>query len=222
MAETSAGLHVLLVEDDAVHGAHLSDAISRVRGAVLVGWDRRARALRERFEATDAPAPDLVMLDLGLPDASGVELVSEVHGRWPEARVLVVSVLTDELSVVEALRRGASGYVVKDGDGQSLTESIQDVLEDRHPISPEVARYLIDYVTGATRLSQVREGAPRLTRRELDILHKFAEGLSYSGTAAALDIATATVQTHIRSLYKKLEAHSKTQALARAREFGLL
>jgi DNA-binding NarL/FixJ family response regulator len=213
---------VLLVEDDVVHGAHLGEAVGRVAGARLVGWDRRAKALRDRLQDEAQAVPHLVLLDLGLPDASGVELVTEVHERWPTARVMVVSVLTDERNVVEALRRGASGYIVKDGDVQSLADSIRDVLEDKHPISPEVARYLISYVTGAARYQQVKEGAPRLTRREMEILHKLADGLSYDDTAAALEVATATVQTHIRSLYRKLEVHSKTQALARARGFGLL
>jgi DNA-binding NarL/FixJ family response regulator len=229
MSTESAAISVLIVEDDAVHGVYLTDAVLRIAGAKVSAWLKRAAELRRRLADATRDAPDLVLLDLGLPDGSGVTLVREIRERWPETRILVVSVLTDERSVVDAIRSGASGYVLKDGDGAAVTASIRNVLDGQNPISPGVARYLISFVTSSSGPTIDTDAAPEsqrggasLTPREVDILHKIAEGMSYLETAEALGVTRSTVESHIRNLYRKLEAHSKTQALVRAREHGLL
>ncbi|MEN9797465.1 MAG: hypothetical protein RL653_1161 [Pseudomonadota bacterium] len=213
---------VCLVEDDAVHAKHLSSAVQLAGTTPPVARHRCAEELRSHLKDSSRPAPQLLVLDLGLPDAPGVELVREVREAWPDTKVLVVSVHTDERNVVKAIQAGASGYVVKDGDDEALAASIRDVMAGQNPISPNVARYLISYVTGATRYSAPGSDAPELTRRELDILYKMADGLSYQEAAESLDISRSTVEAHIRKLYRKLEVHSKTQALLRARQHGLL
>jgi len=218
---------VLLVEDDAVHGLHLTEAVQRVPGGSVSAWLKSAAELRAYVPSSDAAAPAVVLVDLGLPDDDGVRLVAEVRERWPEAYVLVVSVLTDERSVVDAIRNGACGYVVKDGDTAAVSRAIQNVLLGQNPISPGIARYLMRFALSAgvpsahvAPLSD--DGSSPLTPRECEILQKIGEGLSYIETAEALGVTRSTVESHIRNLYRKLEAHSKTQALVRARERGLL
>lgn len=222
MLPPSTAPSVLLVEDDAVHGAHITEAVQRVPGAQMTGWLREGGLLRQALAVPQAKAPSIVLLDLGLPDASGLELIPEVRDHWPDTKVLVLSVMTDERNVVEAIRRGADGYVVKDGNSHAISESIQAALAGQAPISPAVARYLLQYVRRQARPIRPNEDAPNLTRREVDILNKISEGLSYQETADALEVSRSTVEVHIRNLYKKLEAHSKTQALVSARRHGLL
>lgn len=213
---------VVLVEDDAVHGAHITEAVQRVPGAQMTAWLREGGLLRQAIADPQTRAPSIVLMDLGLPDASGLELIPEVRERWPDTKVLVLSVMTDERNVVEAIRRGADGYVVKDGNSHAISDSIQSVLAGHHPISPAVARYLLQYTRRQARPIRPNDDAPHLTRREVDILNKIAEGLSYQEAADALEVSRSTVEVHIRNLYKKLEAHSKTQALVSARRHGFL
>jgi DNA-binding NarL/FixJ family response regulator len=220
MVNHATATSVLLVEDDAVHGAHITEAVRRVPNTRIVGWMRTGAALRE--QVSGGAVPDLVLMDLGLPDASGLDLVRELQGTWPSTKVLVLSVMTDERNVIEAIRRGAAGYVVKDGNAEAISSAIQSALEGHTPISPSVARYLVDYLRGKIRPLVASEDAPKLTRRELDILNRIAEGLSYQEAADALEVSRSTVEVHIRNLYKKLQVHSKTQALASARRHGLL
>ncbi len=213
---------VVVVEDDRVHMKFLVDALQGVPGAALAGQCRRADEFRALLGSKSAPSPALVVMDLGLPDGSGTELTREARARWPDVRVLAVSEHADERRVVEALQSGACGYMVKDGDVTLLANAVKDALAGQNPISPAVARYLIAFVTGQKRYSAPGKEAPELTRREFDILYKMADGLSYAEAAAALEISRATVESHIRRLYRKLEVHSKTQALLRARQHGLI
>lgn len=219
----SAGtIPVVVVEDDRVHMKFLVDAVQGVPGVVLASQCRRADEFRALLGDTAGPVPSLVLMDLGLPDGAGADLTREAREKWPEVRVLAVSEHSDERHVVEALQSGACGYVVKDGDVPQLTYAVREVLAGQHPISPSVARHLIAFVTGQKRYSAPGKEAPELTRREFDILYKMADGLSYAEAAEALEISRATVESHIRRLYRKLEVHSKTQALLRARQHGLI
>ena len=213
---------VLLVEDDVVHGAHLSEAVARVPGAAVTSWLKRIEELRARLADAATPAPDLVLLDLGLPGGSGIPLVREVRERWPDVTVLVVSVLADERSVVESIRNGSSGYIVKDGDGLAVSRAISNVLAGQFPISPAVARHLIANLSPAQTGARARRGEADLTDREHELLRHIAEGLSYAEAAEALGVAHSTVETHIRNLYRKLEAHSKSEAVSQGRARGLL
>jgi len=212
---------VLLVEDDVVHGAHLSEAVARVPGAAVTSWLKCVDELRARLADAATPPPNLVLLDLGLPGGSGIPVVREVRERWPSVTVLVVSVLADERSVVESIRNGSSGYIVKDGDGLAVTRAIANVLAGQFPISPAVARHLIANLSPRAA-TKVRRGEAELTDREQELLRHIAEGLSYAEAAEALGVAHSTVESHIRNLYRKLEAHSKSEAVSQARARGLL
>jgi DNA-binding NarL/FixJ family response regulator len=133
--------------------------------------------------------------------------------------VLVTSVLSDEEHVVTALREGARGYVLKDASTANLATAIEQVLAGHAPISPAVARHLIRQLR---ERSAPHHDAPRLTPRERDLLEELAVGRSYAEAADRLGVTVSTIETHIRNLYKKLEAHSKTQAIAKARTWGIL
>jgi DNA-binding NarL/FixJ family response regulator len=209
---------VVVVEDDPAHAAHLQRAVAAVAGLwveATVGTLGEAAALIA--QRRDAPA--LLVVDLHLPDGSGVDVLRAARRSWPTTAVLVTSVLSDEAHVVSALREGARGYVLKDASVEQLVDAIGQVLRGHAPISPAVARHLIRQLQGR---STPDDDAPRLTPRERDLLEQLAIGRSYAEAAERLGVSVSTIETHIRNLYKKLEAHSKTQAIARARTWGIL
>jgi DNA-binding NarL/FixJ family response regulator len=207
-----------IVEDEDLHARALQAAAKRVP-RLRVG--ARAQSLAEArayLGRASEEEPLLVVLDLGLPDGSGVDLVGSVRRRWPQARVFVVSSLTDERVVLGAIRAGAHGYFEKGASTAALARAMEDALDGLSPLSPRIARHLVAQYSAPGG----QDDAVPLTSREQELLACLARGDSYAEAAACLGISLSTVQTHIRNLYGKLDVTSKLQAVNEARRRGLL
>lgn len=162
---------------------------------------------------------DLAALDLSLPDMDGLELIHAVRRRFPNVPILIISAISSEHTLLKAIRAGASGYLLKDGDTHALAQGIKQVLQGESPISSMLASHLFKLVGQST---SPQDTDVRLTSKERETLEHFGRGLSYAQTARLMGVGMATVQTHVRNLYRKLGAHSQTQAVIRAKEYGLL
>ena len=214
---------VVVIEDEAVHARWLAACVGAMPGlsAPLMA-DSVSAALGLLRGWTGAP-PRLVLLDLSLGGFDGLQVLAPLREAWPQAAVMVVSQRSDENSVLRALRGGARGYLVKDGDSQAACHAIASVLSGQVLLSPAVARHLIAQSDAATpAASAVGAPTPRLSAREHEVLECIARGLSYDEVAAELAVARSTVETHVRNLYRKLEANSKVSAVRRAGLLGLL
>jgi len=166
--------------------------------------------------------PDLALVDLGLPDMSGVEVIEQFRALAPGMPILVISVYSSERKVLEAVKAEAMGYLLKN-DETAIADGIEQVLLGNFPISPVVARYLFTLATGDASLGRAgTHGAPKLSQQETRLLGHIAEGLSYAEIAGEMGLALSTVQSYSRNLFRKLDVHSQTQALAKARQTGLL
>ncbi|MGH8455278.1 MAG: response regulator [Nevskiales bacterium] len=213
---------VLLVEDDARTRARLARAITSHAELSLiaeVGSCAEARAQLARV------TPDVLLTDLGLPDGNGTELVREASRAHPHTRSMVITVFGDEGHVVEAIRAGASGYLLKDASSGEIGRAIVELMAGGSPISPAVARYLLKH------LQPAGEPAPSkpekrlvedLSDRELEVLQLVADGGSYAEIAKQLFISVNTVGTHISHIYDKLAVSSRGKAVKEAAELGLL
>ncbi len=211
-----AAPEVLLVEDDPNFAARVRAAVMRWRqdaritlcatGAQAVAWIATARQ-----------SPDLALVDLGLPDMDGCNVIAAARRRSERSSILVVSVLASERAVIGAIRSGANGYIIKDDTDQSIAAAITEVMAGNYPLSPALARHLFRMVAGPTPQSDVE-----LTDRETDTLRCIGRGLSYEQTAMAMGISLSTVQSHVRNLYRKLDVNSQTQAALKARDRGLI
>lgn len=212
--------YALILEDDDFHADALVAAIARVEGLRPGPRTESLAALRKLLADVHREAPALVLIDLHLDDGSALDVVEEIAAHWPDARLLVVSSLTDERSVVEAFRRGAHGYVVKSSSIERLATAIGEVLAGHCPITPAIARHLVARL--APPPSPAPASRPSLSPRETELLTALGAGLSYAEVAEQFGVSMSTVQTHVRNVYRKLRATSKVEALNHARRHRLI
>lgn len=213
-------MRALIVEDDPVFASALARA---VRG-LGDGWTVDiATTLGEGLRAV-GPAGDglrLALIDLHLPDGPGLEVIRALKARRADVPALVISSVASERGVLDAIAEGARGYLHKSEPMHALAVSMSQVMQGQYPISPSLARHLFNIVRP--------EGTPlgarsviQLTPKESQTLRCISHGMSYNETAASLGVSLSTVQSHIRSLYRKLEVRSQVQAVGKARAEGLL
>jgi DNA-binding NarL/FixJ family response regulator len=211
---------VLLVEDDPVTRARIARVIEghpKLRLAGAVGSVAAARAALER------ETPAVLLTDIDLPDGTGVALIAWLRARGAVTAPMVVSVFGDETHVVEAIEAGALGYLLKDGDADYIATSILEMLDGGSPISPPIARYLLRRLQAPSPDAGASAApAPRLSPREQEVLNLIAKGFSYAEIAGLLGLTAPTVATHTRGIYRKLDVHSRGEAVYEALQLGLV
>ena len=222
MSETTGGttVRVATVEDDPRYRSSLETLIRVANDFELDGaFGSPTEALAE-FERRGR-APDLVLMDLELPELSGVECTRRLKALFPEVLVVVLTVFEDRGRLVEAITAGADGYLLKRTPAPQLLEQLRSVLAGGSPLSAGVARTVLEIV----RQLEPRRGGPsevELTGRERDVLSCLVQGMSYKAVARELDISIDTVRSHIRSVYRKLQVNNVAEAVGRALREGLV
>lgn len=172
--------------------------------------------------------PDVVLLDLRMPGKDGVAVLRELRARDALPPTIVLTTFDDDDALLDAVRAGARGYLLKDGTEEDLATHIRALHAGGSPMSPLIARQLLARWQGTQRPSAPRmPSAPQstvepLSPRETQVLDLIARGFTYSEIAGQLLVSVTTVQTHVRNIYGKLGVHSKTEAVFEARHVGLL
>lgn len=166
--------------------------------------------------------PDLALMDLSMPKMSGMDAISEIKRRTPETRVVVLTVHKAEEYVIEALRAGADGYVLKDASHKELMVALKSVLNGRRYISPGISERLIEAYLEAKGPGKVRSQWEILTSRERQVLKLIGEGYKNREIADYLCISPKTVEKHRSNLMKKLDLHSASKLTAYAAAQGLI
>jgi DNA-binding NarL/FixJ family response regulator len=211
---------VLLVEDDEPTRGRLAAVVSghpELELLAAVGTCAEARDVLARQE------PDVLMTDLGLPDGGGVELIREVRRRGYRTAPMAVTVFGDDQHVLAAIEAGALGYLLKDGTPEDIAGSVLDMLAGGSPISPPIARRLLRRFQSPDAAPPPEGGAlPRLSEREREVLTLIVKGFSYAEIGRLLGVTTHTVTTHVRSIYAKLEVHSRGEAVYEALQLGIV
>lgn len=212
---------VLLVEDDEPTRRRLADAIGAHPDLDLVAAVGTCAEARAAFTRS---APDVLLTDLGLPDGDGTDLIREVRARSAATEAMVVTVFGDEKHVVAAIEAGAMGYLLKDGTADYIGQSILDMLAGGSPISPAIARHLLRRFNapGTPAPAPDPSGLPRLSEREHQTLTLIVKGFSYAEIARLMGVSAHTVTTHVRNTYRKLEVHSRGEAVYEALQLGLV
>lgn len=222
-SESTLPAPVLLVEDEPL-------ICRRLEGLLLqLGYAQEALV----FAATLAQAREqlasqpfaLALVDLGLPDGNGIDLIAEMHAEDSSLAILVISAWSTEDAILAALRAGATGYVLKERDDLEVSLSIRSVLRGGAPIDPFVARRIIEELR-PRRAERADEAAgdsvETLSPRESQILRLVSEGLGNREIAEELHLSRYTVECHVKHIYRKLAVSSRTRAIHAARTRGLL
>jgi DNA-binding NarL/FixJ family response regulator len=225
MSEQPIGgrLSVVIVEDNPLHTRRYRENLAR-DPALAVAGDFATAA--EAMHAVGALAPAVALVDLGLPDGSGFDVIRHIRKVSPNTSIMVVSVFGGERNLFEAIEAGATGYLLKDSLPDDFNASIRALHNGESPISPALARLLLVRMRNMEP-APVPQPAPAavdspLSRRETMILEAIARGQSLAAIGEALFISPLTVKTHVRNIYRKLEASSRQHAVYLAQQRGLL
>lgn len=176
-----------------------------------------------RTALADIPVhpPDLVLMDINLPDVSGIECVRQLKAKLPQLRIVMFTVYDDSEQLFQSLTAGADGYLLKRTPRAKLLDSIREVFEGGAPMSRQMARMVVGYFHKMNQAALDHPAAApapavqHLTPREQDILANLAKGYTYKEIANALSISNDTVRNHMRSIYEKLHVHTRTEAILR-------
>lgn len=208
-------ISVVLVEDNPLHAQRYRENLAL---DPLLRPAGEFRCVKDAIAGIERLAPDVALVDLGLPDGSGLEVVRHVRERLPGTAVMVVSIFGDERSLVDAIEAGATGYLLKDSKATDFNQSIHALRAGESPISPSLAKHLLRrLVPAATAVVD----SP-LSKRETTILEAIAQGRAIVEIGLELHISPLTVKTHVQNIYRKLEARSRQHAVYLAQQRGLL
>jgi len=169
-------------------------------------------SMEDALEHIGRDLPDAVLVDIGLPGMSGIEGIRLLQQSYPDLPTIVLTVYEDDKRIFEAMCAGACGYLLKRTPPARLLQSLQEVVEGGAPMSPQIARRVV---------ALFRDGRPpqdidhSLTPHEMRLLKMLVEGHSYKTAAAELNVSVNTVHFHMRSIYRKLQVHSKSEAVAK-------
>jgi DNA-binding NarL/FixJ family response regulator len=217
---------VALVEDDPGMQARLSRVISANPQLQLAHAAGTAKAFLQWL--TDNPVA-VALVDLGLPDQSGLEVIRSCRRLQPACEVMVITIFGDESNMLRAFEAGARGYLLKDGTEEGLAQHVLNLHHGGSPMSPVIARQLLmrwHAKPGTPATSTVdadsARGIEAISPRELDVLDLVARGFTYKETGTQLGIAVTTVHAHVRNIYGKLDVHNKAEAIYEARKIGWL
>jgi DNA-binding NarL/FixJ family response regulator len=185
-----------------------------------------ASRVSEGVTAVATQQIDLALVDLGLPDGSGIDLLRLLHERQPQAVSVVVTIYDDDEHLFPALQAGAFGYLLKDQPQEQLVAQLLRITHGEPPLSPPIARRVLGYFAGAssrqtTLVKQIEEEG-RLTERETEMLQRVAKGYTLAEVAQQLGVTRNTVAAHIKNVYRKLNVSSRAEAALEAARLGLV
>jgi len=210
-------LRILIADDHPMfrHGVQMLLAASP--GFTVVG---EACTGHEAIGLADSLQPDIILMDVQMPEVDGIEATRRILAANPQVRILMVTMFEDDASVFNAMKAGARGYVLKDADKPDMLRAISAVGNGEAIFSPPVASRVLDYFT-VHRPAQADLLFPELTQREREILNLIAQGHGNQDIARRLVLTHSTVRNYVSSIFSKLQVADRAQAIVRARQAGL-
>lgn len=210
-------MKIIICDDQAVVRDGLELLLGLEKDLQVVGT---ARDGAEAVERVSQKQPDLVLMDLKMPGMNGIEATRQIRARFPNVKVLVLTTYDDDEWLFDAIRAGASGYLLKDTPREKVVEAIRGTVAGRAFVDPAVASKLLDQV--ASRQSQPASLlTEKLTERETDVLRLLARGLNNAEIAGQLHLSEGTVRNHVSAILDKLGVSDRTQAAVIAIQHGL-
>ncbi len=210
-------IKILIYEDNEDLRSSLVSLFYLEGGFIIVGDFPECTDVKVHLEQY---RPDVILMDIDLPGISGIEGVKKIREVDKEIHILMITVFDDNTSVYEALYAGANGYLLKKNISKRLINAIKDMLEGGVPMSPAIARLIVNKMILDPAAKTVEDY--QLTSREMDVLVSLAKGNSYKMIADDLAISIGTVRSHIKNVYHKLHVQSQGEAISKALREGLI
>jgi len=207
-------IRVLIVDDDTEIRNGLRWVIDHSTGFVCVGAHAR---FDDAVLTIEDDAPDVVLMDIGMPERNGIECVEILKEKYPDIHCLMLTVHSDDEKIFQSLRVGAVGYLLKKTPPEMLLAAIRDAHAGGAPMSTEVARKVLGYF----QQQKNDKLSTSLSKRELDVLQALIDGYTYKAIADKLFVSTNTISFHLRNIYAKLHVRSRAEAVAKAVKSGL-
>jgi len=174
---------------------------------------------RQAVELAESLQPDVLIMDLNMPDGNGIDATRALTQSSPHVNVLVLTMFDDDASVFQAMRAGARGYLLKGAGEQEIERAIRGVADGEAIFGPAVAQRVLDYLSGTA--PPKRAAFPELSEREREVLSLLAEGRSNPDIARRLYLSPKTVRNHVSNIFTKLQVADRAQAIIKARDAGL-
>jgi DNA-binding NarL/FixJ family response regulator len=211
-------IRVVIIEDDPTTLDLIAMAVADAQDIKVVAT---ARNVQDGLALVAAGGYDVMLCDLGLPDGSGTTLIKASAAAHPESDIIVITIFADQAKVVESIKSGARGYLLKDGAFEDCIDGIREIRRGGSPINPNIARQLLDQMTPSTdgTANNVDHG---LSPRETEVLNLLARGFSYSEIAELLKLSSQTIGSYVKQLYRKLEVNSRSEAVFEASSRGIM
>ncbi|GAB4263862.1 MAG: response regulator transcription factor [Candidatus Promineifilaceae bacterium] len=217
----SEPIRILIVDDQRLMRDGLRILLEMEPDMTVVG---EAENGREALTAYGELYPDVVLMDIRMPEMDGVAAIHQLRRQWPDARVIILTTFDDDEYIFEGLRAGALGYLLKDVSADELADAVRAVAAGDALIDPSVTRKVVaEFTRLAASRPQPQDTLPEpLTAREVEILQLVADGLTNRQIAERLFLAEGTVKNYVSNILAKIGARDRTQAALRARELGLV
>lgn len=212
-------IRVLIVDDDPLVRTALAHFISRDPEVDVIG---EAETGLEAISFIEGDRPDVVMMDVQMPEVNGIEATAAIAERWPEVRVLAVTTLDGSDTVLPMLSAGASGYMLKDSSAASILAAVREVYSGASSLSPSIASLLIKHVRDEAPTGVGADELEALTDREGEVLQCLAQGMSNAEIARALIVSEGTVKAHLGRIMSKWQLRDRVQILVTAAQAGLV
>jgi DNA-binding NarL/FixJ family response regulator len=212
-------IRVVVADDHTIIRSGLRMLLEREAGFEVVG---EASDGRQAVEMAESLKPDVIMLDIGMPNLNGIEATRQIVQKLPRTRVVVLSMHSDESYVLKALKSGARGYLLKDSAESDILNAIRAVSEGKAYFSPEISKMLVDDYMRQMQQRGVEDSYELLTAREREILQLLAEGKSNKDISSALNLSPYTVETHRSNILQKLNLHSLPELILYAVRKGVI
>jgi DNA-binding NarL/FixJ family response regulator len=211
-------IRVLIVDDDPLVRSALAHFISRDPEITVIG---EAEDGLEAIATVERDQPDVVMMDVQMPEMDGIEATGVISARWPDVRILAVTTLDGSDTVLPMLSAGASGYMLKDSSAASIVAGVREVYSGASSLSPRIASLLIKHVRD-TEPSGGDASLEPLTEREDEVLQRLAQGMSNAEIARTLIVSEGTVKAHLGRIMSKWHVRDRVQILVAAAHAGLI
>jgi DNA-binding NarL/FixJ family response regulator len=215
----------LVVEDQADTRQWLAEVLRETFIGITVAeapdLESALRWLRQRAAANKTLHFDLALVDLGLPDGPGIELIHEMNTHHPHVSSIVTTIYDDDAHLFDAIAAGAKGYLLKDRDAEMLGHFLRRIDMGEPPLSPSIARRMLEHFRNAGHTNEAAPPETRLTPRETDVLRLIGRGLRVLEAARVLGLSEHTVADYVKAIYAKLNISSRAEAALEAARRGL-